>query len=66
MTSRRTVRVVTPSRSASSGAVQVGRAWRSESRRYAVVGGTGAFAGLAGSGTYPLGHGTKEWEWSLA
>ncbi|QYG95440.1 DUF3224 domain-containing protein [Iamia sp. SCSIO 61187] len=27
--------------------------------------GTGAFAGLTGSGSYQLGHGTKEWEWSL-
>lgn len=38
------------------------------SSAYAVVegSGTGAFAGLAGSGTYRLGHGTKEWEWSLS
>ncbi len=28
--------------------------------------GTGAFAGLTGSGTAHLGEGTKEWEWSLS
>lgn len=28
--------------------------------------GTGAFAGLAGSGTAHLAEGTKEWEWSLS
>lgn len=28
--------------------------------------GTGAFAGLAGGGTYALGHGTTEWEWSIS
>ncbi len=28
--------------------------------------GTGAFAGLAGSGTHHLGEGTKEWEWWIA
>ncbi|HEX7133143.1 MAG TPA: DUF3224 domain-containing protein [Iamia sp.] len=35
---------------------------------YSVVegSGTGVFAGLAGSGSYQLGHGTKEWEWSLS
>ena len=36
--------------------------------RYSVVegSGTGAFDGLTGSGSYELGHGTKEWEWSLS
>lgn len=28
--------------------------------------GTGAFAGLAGSGTAHLGHGTSEWGWALS
>lgn len=28
--------------------------------------GTGAFEGLAGSGSYQLGHGTKEWEWAIS
>ncbi len=28
--------------------------------------GTGAFAGLAGSGTAHLGEGTTEWEWSIS
>jgi hypothetical protein len=34
---------------------------------YSVVegSGTGAFAGLSGSGSYELGHGTKEWDWSI-
>jgi hypothetical protein len=38
------------------------------SSRYSVVegSGTGAFAGLSGSGSYELGHGTKEWEWSIS
>lgn len=38
------------------------------SSRYSVVegSGTGPFADLAGSGSYQLGHGTEEWEWSLS
>jgi hypothetical protein len=28
--------------------------------------GTGAFAGLSGSGSYALGHGTTEWEWTIS
>lgn len=38
------------------------------SSRYSVVegSGTGVFEGLSGSGSYQLGHGTEEWEWSIS
>lgn len=38
------------------------------SATFAVVegSGTGAFDGLTGSGSYQLGHGTKEWEWAIS